>query len=174
MGGLSSIESLSSAWEETLRLLFRPFQGRLWIRLSVVCLFLGGGASTAAFQWGFSTLPGDIHPAQILLRARLILGQHLSLIILAVVLSLGLALSLLYVRCVLRFVLVEAILNQEFGAKAGLEGPSTVRPRLLFLVAGGVKHIAGDDFRSRGGDFSPTSVPPMPQSTPRGPPHCCS
>jgi hypothetical protein len=117
MGGLSPIESLSSAWEETLRLLFRPFHGRLWIRLSVVCLFLGGGASTAAFQWGFSTLPVDIHPAQILLRARLILGQHLSLVVLAVVLSLGLALSLLYVRCVLRFVLVEAILKRDLALR---------------------------------------------------------
>jgi hypothetical protein len=117
MGGLSPIESLSSAWEDTLRLLFRPFRGRLWIRLSVVCLFLGGGASTAAFQWGFSTLPGDIHPAEILLRVRLILAQHRILIVLAVVLSLGLALSLLYARCVLRFVLVEAVLKRDLALR---------------------------------------------------------
>ena len=40
-----------------MRLLFRPFIGRRWIALSVVCLFLGGGTSTAAFQWGFGALP---------------------------------------------------------------------------------------------------------------------
>jgi hypothetical protein len=117
MGGLSPLESLSSAWEETLRLLFHPFNGPLWIRLIVVCLFLGGGASTAAFQWGFSTLPVDIHLAQVLLRARAILGQHLSLIVLAVVLSLGLVLALLYVRCVLRFVLVEAIIKRDLALR---------------------------------------------------------
>ena len=136
MGGLSPIESLSSAWEETLRLLFRPFHGRLWIRLSVVCLFLGGGASTAAFQWGLSTLPGDIHPAQILQRARLILGQHLSLIVLAVVLSLGLALSLLYVRCVLRFVLVEAILKRDLALRRAWKNLRPVGRAYFFWLLG--------------------------------------
>ncbi|MGD1157318.1 MAG: hypothetical protein ABSA41_16015 [Terriglobia bacterium] len=112
-GVLSPIESLSAAWRETLRLLLRPFNGRRWIMLSVVCMFLGGGTSTAAFQWGFSTLPFDVNPAQILLRLRLIIAEHLSLIVLAVTLILGLVLALVYARCVLRFVLVDAVIKQD-------------------------------------------------------------
>jgi hypothetical protein len=112
-GALSPIEALSAAWGETLRLLFRPFSGRRWIMLSVVCMFLGGGTSTAAFRWGFSTLPVDVDPAQMLLRARVIIAEHLSLIVLAATLSLGLVLTLLYVRCVLRFALVDAVIKQD-------------------------------------------------------------
>ena len=112
-GPLSPIESLAAAWHETLRLLFRPFHARRWIELSVVCLFLGGGTSTAAFHWGLSILPIDVPLSEMVLNLRTVISQHLSLIILAIVLGLGLALALLYVRCVLRFVLVEAVIKQE-------------------------------------------------------------
>jgi hypothetical protein len=117
-GALSPIESLSPAWDETLRLLFRPFLGRRWIALSVVCLFLGGGTSSAAFQWGFSALPIDLHPSDLLLRIRLLIAQHLSLIVLAAVLSLGLILGLVYVRCVLRFVLIDAVIKRDVAVGA--------------------------------------------------------
>jgi hypothetical protein len=117
-GALSPIESLSPAWNETLRLLFRPFIGRRWIALSVVCLFLGGGTSTAAFQWGFTALPMDLHAAELLFRIRSVIAQHLSLIVLAVVLSLGLVLGLIYARCVLRFVLVDAVIKQDVAVGA--------------------------------------------------------
>jgi len=110
---LSPLESLSNAWGDMLHLLFQPFEGRRWMRLSAICLFLGGGTSTAAFQWGFSTLPVNLHPAHMLFRARLFLAQHLSLMVLAGVLSVGLGVGLLYVRCVLRFVLVDAILARS-------------------------------------------------------------
>lgn len=112
-GTLSPIESLASAWDETVRLLFRPFAGRRWIALSVVCLFLGGGTSTAAFQWGFGALPIDLHTSEFILRIRLIIAQHLSLIVLAVALSLGVVLGLIYARCVLRFVLIDAVVKHD-------------------------------------------------------------
>ena len=112
-GALSPIDSLYPAWSETIRLLFRPFIGRRWIALSVVCLFLGGGTSTAAFQWGFGALPIDLHPSELLFRIRLVIAQHSSLIVLAVVLSLGLVLGLIYARCVLRFVLIDAVIKQD-------------------------------------------------------------
>jgi hypothetical protein len=112
-GALSPIESLSPAWNETLRLLFRPFIGRRWIALSVVCLFLGGGTPTVAFQWGFAALPIDLHASEFLFRIRSVIAQHLSLIVLAVVFSLGLVLGLIYARCVLRFVLVDAVIKQD-------------------------------------------------------------
>jgi hypothetical protein len=115
---LSPIESLSPAWNETLRLLFRPFLGRRWIALSVVCLFLGGGTSSAAFQWGFGALPIDLHTSELLLRIRLMIAQHLSLLVLAAVLSLGLILGLIYARCVLRFVLIDAVIRQDVAVGA--------------------------------------------------------
>jgi hypothetical protein len=96
-----------------LRLLFRPFTHRRWIALSIVCLFLGGGTSTAAFQWGFGALPIDLHAPELLFRIRLMMAQHASLIVLAGILSLGLVLSLIYLRCVLRFVLIDAVIKQE-------------------------------------------------------------
>jgi len=94
-------------------LLFRPFDRRRWIALSIVCLFLGGGTSTAAFQWGFGALPIDLHTPELLFRIRLMMAQHTSLIVLAVILSLGLILGLIYIRCVLRFVLIDAVVRQD-------------------------------------------------------------
>lgn len=118
VGPLSPVESLFPAWEETLRLLFRPFSRRRWIALSVVCLFLGGGTSTAAFQWGFGSLPIDLHASEFVLRIRETISQHLSLIVLSAVLSIGLLLGLVYARCVLRFVLIDAVVKytQALGA----------------------------------------------------------
>jgi len=118
MGVLSPIESLSPAWENTLRLLFRPFSRRLWISLSLVCIFLGGGTSTAAFQWGFGALPIDFHAGEFLARVQLVMAEHASLIVLALALGGGLVLGLIYVRCVLRFVLVEAVIKNELSLRA--------------------------------------------------------
>jgi len=117
-GVLSPIDSLSPAWSETMRLLFRPVIGRRWMALSVVCLFLGGGTSTAAFQWGFGALPVDLHATEWILRARAAIAQHWSLTLLASVLSLLLVLGLIYVRCVLRFVLIDAVVKQEVTIRA--------------------------------------------------------
>lgn len=111
-GALSPIESLSPAWNESFRLLFRPFNRRRWAALSVVCLFLGGGTSTAAFQWGFGSLPFDLHTSELLFRIRLMISQHLSLIVLAVIVTVLLILGLIYARCVLRFVLIDAVIKQ--------------------------------------------------------------
>jgi hypothetical protein len=116
-GALSPIESLSPAWDATLRLLFRPFNRRRWISLSIVCLFLGGGTSTAAFQWGFGTLPIDIHASEFLARARLVMAEHASLIVLAVLFSVALVLSIVYIRCVFRFILVDAVIKQDVSVR---------------------------------------------------------
>jgi hypothetical protein len=110
---VSPVEALSAAWRVTVRLLFRPFDRHRWIGLSIICLFLGGGASTAAFQWGFGALPLDWHASELFSRVRLVMAQHLSLIILSIVATLGLFLGLIYVRCVLRFVLIEAVTKQD-------------------------------------------------------------
>lgn len=117
-GPLSPVEALSPAWNETIHLLFRPFLGRRWISLSLVCLFLGGGTSTAAFQWSFGALPVDLHPADLLQRVRGVIAQYIILIVLAVLISAALISSIIYARCVMRFVLVNAVLQRDFSIRA--------------------------------------------------------
>src|ERR1039458_5949480 len=112
------MESLFPAWNATLRLLFRPFSLRRWIALSIVCVFLGGGTSTAAFRWGFSALPIDLHTSEFLLRARLVMVQHFSLVALAMVFSLGMILGLIYARCMFRFVLIHAVVTHDAAVAA--------------------------------------------------------
>jgi hypothetical protein len=135
-GALSPIESLSRAWHGTLRLLFLPFDRRRWISLSIVCLFLGGGTSTAAFQWGFGALPFDLHAHELLFHIQFTMAQHTSLIVLAVILSLGVVLSLIYIRCVLRFVLIDAVVRHDVTVRTAWRTlESSGRSYFLWLLA---------------------------------------
>ncbi len=109
---LSPAEALTSAFHDTLRLLFRPFNGRRWVKLSIVCLFLGGGTPSAAFNWNLGRLRNDAGVWSAVENARQYASHHLWLVILATAFSLALGLTLLYLRAVFRFVLVEAILNR--------------------------------------------------------------
>lgn len=111
--GVSPAEALSSAFDDVLRLLFTPFDGRRWIKLSILCLFLGGGTPSAAFHWSLGSLPSDVGFRDALEQVRQYVGQHLWLVILATVLSLTLGLILLYLRSVFRFMLVDSLLKQE-------------------------------------------------------------
>ena len=119
-----------------MRFLFQPFNRRHWVKLSVVCLFLGGGTSTAAFQWGFGTLPADIPLSEIFLRLRLIITQQISLLIMAVTLSLAFVLALLYLRCVLRFVLVEAVIKREIAMRSAWENLQPLGRTYFFWLLG--------------------------------------
>jgi hypothetical protein len=136
-GSLSAIEALAPAWDATVHFLFRPFDRKQWIALSLVCLFLGGGTSTAAFQWGFGALPIDVRASEVLFRLRFTLAQHTSLSVLAAVITLGVLLGLIYVRCVLRFVLIDAVVKQHIAVReawTGLKG----RGRSYFLWLSGI------------------------------------
>jgi len=135
-GALSPIESLSPAWHASLRLLFRPFHLRRWIALSVVCVFLGGGTSTAAFQWGLGALPIDLRASEILFRVRLVIAQHFSLIVLAVVLSLALILGLIYVRCVFRFILIDAVITRDVAVRAAWKNLQSFGRTYFFWLLG--------------------------------------
>jgi hypothetical protein len=109
---VSPADALSSAFHDTLRLLFRPFDGRRWFKLSIVCLFLGGGTPSAAFDWSLGSLRTDAGVRGAVEGARQYASHHLSLVILATVFGVALGLTLLYLRSILRFVLVEAIVNR--------------------------------------------------------------
>jgi hypothetical protein len=110
--GLSAVQALSQAWDDTLEFLFKPLDIERWFWLSFICLFLGGGASSAAFNWSLGSLPGDIGLDRVLGPLREYIVLHLWLIILTVTLGLSLALAVLYLRVVLRFVLVDALVSR--------------------------------------------------------------
>lgn len=111
--GLSPAEALSLALDDTLRLLFRPFDTWRWVKLSAVCLFLGGGTPSAALQWSLGTLPSDIRLSEAFAQVRQYVAQHLWLLILVTALGFAVGLVLLYLRAVFRFVLVDSIIRRE-------------------------------------------------------------
>ena len=129
---LSPWQALSAAFGDALQLLFNPFIGRRWIKLSLICLVLGGGTSSAAFQWSFGSLRYDPGFSELLTRTRTYIGQNLWLVALLTALSIGLILILIYLRAMCRFMLVDAILRQRVWL---VEGWRTARPlgRSYFL-----------------------------------------
>jgi hypothetical protein len=110
---VAATRALATAFHDTVDLLVKPLDASRWLKLSVLCLFLGGGTPSAAFNWSLGSLPGDIGLHGLVVRARATVAQHVWLIALVTVAALGLLLGLLYVRSVFRFVLVDAILKRE-------------------------------------------------------------
>ena len=110
---ISASGAILFALEDTLRLLFRPFDVWRWAKLGLLCLFLGGGTPTAAFQWSLGALPGDLRLPSLLSRTRQFIEQHPSLIILVIVGALALGLGVLYLRSLFRFMLVDSLVNRE-------------------------------------------------------------
>ena len=110
--GVSAVQALTQAWDDTLEFLFKPLDVERWFWLSFICLFLGGGASSAALNWNLGSLSGNASFDRVLGPLRDYVLLHLWLIILTVTLGLGLALGLLYLRAVFRFVLVDALVRR--------------------------------------------------------------
>jgi hypothetical protein len=110
--GVSAVQALTQAWDDTLEFLFKPLDIERWFWLSVICLFLGGGTSSAAFNWSLGSLSGNVGLDRVLGPLREYILLHLWLIILSVTLGLSFALSFLYLRVMLRFVLVDALVRR--------------------------------------------------------------
>ncbi len=110
---ISAAGAILFALEDTLRLLFRPFDVWRWAKLGLLCLFLGGGTPTAALQWSLGALPGDLRLPSLLSRTRQFVEQHPSLILLVVVGALALGISVLYLRSLFRFILVDSLVKRE-------------------------------------------------------------
>jgi hypothetical protein len=109
----SAVLALSQAWEDTLEFLFKPLDVGRWLWLSFICVFLGGGTSSAAFNWSLGSLPGDVGFDRVLGPVRQYVLDHLWLTVLAATLALSFGLCLLYLRTVCRFVLVDALVRHE-------------------------------------------------------------
>jgi len=110
-------ESLVASFYDAVGLLFTPFDGRRWFKLSLVCLFLGGGTPTAAFNWIF-VLPGEFNVRPGIERARSYIGSHLWLVVLVILLGISLSVGVLYVRSIFRFILVDTIVTGEISVRA--------------------------------------------------------
>jgi len=110
---ISAAGAIGFALEDALGLLFRPFDVWKWAKLSLLCLFLGGGTPTAAFQWSLSALPSDFRLSLLLRGWAQSVEQHPSLIFLVIVLALALGLCILYLRSIFRFMLVHSLVSSE-------------------------------------------------------------
>src|SRR5215472_17201863 len=84
--GVSAAQALTQAWDDTLEFLFKPLDVQRWFWLSFICFFLGGGASSAAFNWTLGSLPGNAGFESVLRPLRQYVSLHLWLIILTVTL----------------------------------------------------------------------------------------
>jgi hypothetical protein len=118
--------ALAAAFHDTADLLLRPVDALRWLKLSVLCLLLGGGTPSAAFNWGLGSLPGDIGFREFIGRARETLTAHAWLIALVVLFGCGLFVGILYLRSVFRFALVDAIAQREVRIRSSLK--ETRRP----------------------------------------------
>jgi hypothetical protein len=110
---ISPAAALYSAFDDTLRLLLQPFDAWRWIKFSAVCVLLGGGTSSAAFNWSLGALPAEANMREVLDRARQVLSEHFGFIMLAAGFGLALAVTLFYLRATFRFVLVDSILRGD-------------------------------------------------------------
>jgi hypothetical protein len=109
--GTSPVPALTEAFSHTLRLLFDPFSVPHWLRLSAVCLFLGGGASWAAIHWSLGALPGEAGVDRLFGQIRLYLSQQLWLSLTFTFFAVALGVALIYLRAVCRFALVDCLLH---------------------------------------------------------------
>jgi len=110
---ITAVQALGRAYDDTMALLFRPFDLGLWLRLGLICLLLGGGTPTAAFDWSLGSLPGDLGFETFTGRLRDYVTEHLWLIAVFTTAGLALALIVLYLRSLFRFVLVDSILKRR-------------------------------------------------------------
>jgi hypothetical protein len=109
------------------------------VKLSLICLLLGGGTSSAAFEWSFGSLRHDPAFRELFSQVWTSVGRNLWLVALLTALGLGLALVLLYFRAMCRLMLVDALLRQrvwlrEAWRAAGLPGRSYFVWLLCFLL----------------------------------------
>ncbi|HEX2711628.1 MAG TPA: hypothetical protein VHM88_05315, partial [Candidatus Acidoferrales bacterium] len=111
---LSAVDSISPAFAQTKRLLFKPFRFGAWARLAVVAVITG---EFAGGSWGGSThinIPsqqgGRKWPGLTLLDPPVWpqLREVLPWVALAVVAGLMVGLLLIYVASVYRFILLDA------------------------------------------------------------------
>ncbi|MGH9432094.1 MAG: DUF7544 domain-containing protein [Terriglobia bacterium] len=109
----SAASAASAAARDGVDLLLRPFNAGQWLKFSLLCLVLGGGTPSAAFDWSLGALPGGISLEQFAARAREYLAQHLWLVAVAVGIVLVTSFLILFLRASFRMVLVGSIIRRR-------------------------------------------------------------
>ena len=128
--------ALTSAFLDTLHILFRPFDAWEWLKLTFVCLLLGGGTSTAAFNWGLGSLSSLGSVPSFADEAQLFFASHIWLVALGVAFVILAGVALLYVRAVFRFILVDSIVKSGvFLRKAWKENRALGESYFFWLLA---------------------------------------
>lgn len=146
---LAATRALTAAFHDTVDLLVKPLDASRWLKLSILCLFLGGGTPSAAFNWSLGSLPGDIGFRGLMAGARETIAEHAWLIAVVSMAALALLLGLLYLRSVFRFVLVDGILKREVRFRRSLQqtrrvGRSYFRWLLAAVVVITIAFVGGN------------------------------
>lgn len=134
--GLSPAGALGAAFFDTIQLLLNPFDARRWIQLGVICFFLGGGASSAAFHWSLGALPADVGFQEALLHMREYIAARPWLILLTIATGIALSVTLIYLRSLSRFVLVDTILKREVMVRRALPQVRPLAHSYFFWLLG--------------------------------------
>ena len=111
--GTSPVAALADALARTVALLLNPFDPQRWIKLSAVCVFLGGGASWAAIHWTLSALPAETGVGPTWLQVRLFLASHPLASLTTTLVAVALGIGLIYVRAISRFILIASVVRGE-------------------------------------------------------------
>lgn len=109
----SAVSAASAAAHDSVDLLLRPFNATQWLKFSLLCLVLGGGTPSAAFDWSLGALPGDISLEQFAARVREYMAQHLWLVAVGLGIVFGTSILILFLRASFRVVLVGSIIRRR-------------------------------------------------------------
>jgi len=141
--GTSPIAALVDAFLDTVQLLFNPFDPARWLKLSALCLFLGGGTASAAFHWSLSALPGEIGFQDATAQLRAYLARLPGVFFLTFVLAVGLGVLIIYLRAVCRFALVETILHGEVRLRRGWQERRPLARSYFFWLLAALGALGG-------------------------------
>ncbi len=132
----STSTALIRAWHDSLDLLVRPFDTRRWVKLSVVCLVLGGGTPTAALNGVLGILPKNIQARALAAKVEGYAAQHAWLFFPALLLFLFIALGLLFLRAAGRFILVDAVARKEIRVRRAWKWNRRVTQSYFWFLLG--------------------------------------
>jgi len=107
----------SAAMHDSVDLLLGPFRAGQWLKFSLLCLVLGGGTPSAAFDWSLGALPSGLRLEAFAARARDYLAMHLWLVAAAGVMAFSAGILILFLRASFRMVLVGSIILRRFALR---------------------------------------------------------
>ncbi len=109
----SAAWAASAAMHDSVDLLLRPFRSGQWLRFSLLCLVLGGGTPSAAFDWSLGVIPADLRLEEFAARVREYLAQHLWLVAVSLAIVFATGIFILFLRASFRMLLVGAIIRRR-------------------------------------------------------------